>query len=184
MKSLAELHATLADADCLYTEQQIDSVLDDLAGRIAADYKDKIPLLLCVMNGGMFVMAGILRRLQIPLECDYMHVTRYRGKTSGGELHWVAKPKTEIKNRHVLIMDDIYDEGFTLQEILKYCREENAASVEGCVLVRKQHSRAKAEMDIKYLGVDVPDRYVFGCGMDYEHYFRNLNGVYALKENK
>ena len=182
MKTAAELKDVLHTADCLYDVKQIDAELDRLASAIKYDYEGKVPLLLCVMNGGLFVMSGILRRCQFPMECDYLHLSRYRGKTSGGEPHWLAKPQTPLAGRHVLIMDDILDEGFTLQEIVRYCREQQAASVEACVLIRKLHERNKADVNVKYLGVDVPDRYVFGCGMDYHHYFRNLNAVYALPE--
>lgn len=180
-EELSRLNAVFENADCLYTAEQVQAAIDRLAVAVAADYRDKLPLLLCVMNGGLFLMAALLRRLQFPMECDYLHASRYRGATSGGKtIAWLAKPQTPLAGRHVLIVDDILDEGFTLKEIIRYCRDENVASVETCVLTRKMHDRPVADIAAKYTGLDLPDRYVFGCGMDYKHYFRNLNAIYAL----
>ena len=92
------------------------------------------------------------------------------------------KPAAELKGRHVLIIDDILDEGVTLREIVHYCSGLKAASVEVAALTRKVHDRCVEGVGAKYIGLDVPDRYVFGCGMDYQGYFRNLNAIYALDQ--
>jgi hypoxanthine phosphoribosyltransferase len=181
LEEIARLNSVLEKADCLYTAEQVQATIDRMAISISADYRDKLPLLLCVMNGGLFLMAAMLRRLQFPMECDYLHASRYRGATTGNQsIDWLAKPKTPLAGRHVLIIDDILDEGFTLKEIVSYCRGENVASVETCVLTQKIHDRPVADIAAKYTGLELPDRYVFGCGMDYKHYFRNLNAIYAL----
>jgi hypoxanthine phosphoribosyltransferase len=122
--------------------------------------------------------------MQFPLEFDFIQVTRYRNTTQGGEIEWRVKPNAEMAGRHVLIIDDIFDEGITLQEIVRFCRNEKAADVKVAVLAYKKRKRRIKDVVADYIGVDVPDRYVFGCGMDYQGYFRNMNGIYALSELK
>lgn len=183
MLTLSKANEILKSADCIYTAEEVDAALDRLASAIEGDYKTLNPLVLSVMNGGLFVTAALLRRMQFVLQCDYLQASRYRGATSGGTIEWLVKPQTPLAGRHVLIMDDILDEGVTLKEILYYCREQGAASVQAVVLTWKRHERAEENVDVKYIGLELPDRYVFGCGMDYKNYFRNLNAIYALSED-
>ncbi|HEX7028593.1 MAG TPA: hypoxanthine-guanine phosphoribosyltransferase [Gammaproteobacteria bacterium] len=184
MLTLSEANEIMQSADCIYTAEEVEAVLDRLAAEIKRDYETLNPLVLSVMNGGLFVTAALLRRLQFPMQCDYLQASRYHGATSGGTVEWLVKPRTSLTGRHVLIMDDILDEGVTLREILFYCRQQGAASVEAVALTRKRHKRLEAGVQVKYVGLDLPDRYVFGCGMDYKNYFRNLNAIYALPEEK
>ncbi|HEY3486692.1 MAG TPA: hypoxanthine-guanine phosphoribosyltransferase [Gammaproteobacteria bacterium] len=179
---LDHLQKVLSTADIIHTEQQVAHALDRMAAAIERDYRNLNPLMLCVMNGGLFTAAALYQRLQFLLQQDYMQVSRYRDNTRGGDIEWRAKPRASLDGRHVLIIDDILDEGVTLSAILHYCRENKAASVEVAALTRKLHARRVQGMTAKYMGLDVPDRYVFGCGMDYQGYFRNLNAVYALAE--
>jgi hypoxanthine phosphoribosyltransferase len=111
---------------------------------------------------------------------DYLQVSRYRNETSGGVFEWRVRPASELKNRPVLIVDDILDEGITLREIVAYCRGQGAADVKVAVLTRKLHDRCAKGVGADYIGLDVPDEYIFGCGMDYKGHFRNLNAIYAL----
>jgi len=180
--TIEEARAVLESADCCYTSAQLDQALDRLAERISARYEDKNPLFLCVMNGGLMTTAQLLLRLSFPLQYDYIHATRYRGDTRGGDLHWRAKPSIEIENRYVLLVDDIFDEGITLTKIEEYCRQHNAKQVESVVLVNKLHNRKMGAVPA-YVGVEVEDRYVFGFGMDYKSYLRNANGIFAVKES-
>lgn len=184
MLELKHLQTLLAGAEIVHTEQQVTAALDLMAAAIRRDYEDKNPLMLCVMRGGLFTAAELYRRLQFPMQQDYMHVSRYRGNTTGGAFEWKVKPALELKGRHVLVIDDILDEGVTLQEILRYCAGRKTASVEVAALTRKLHDRCVDGVDAKYIGLDVPDRYVFGCGMDYQGYFRNLNAIYALNSDQ
>lgn len=184
MLTLSEAYEILQSADCIYTADEVRETLDRLATAIGKDYETLNPVVLTVMNGGLFITAALLKRLQFPMQCDYLQASRYHGATSGGAIKWLVKPGTSLAERHVLIMDDILDEGVTLKEILDYCRQQNASSVEAVVLTRKRHKRAEAGVLIKYVGLELPDRYVFGCGMDYRNYFRNLNAIYALPEEK
>ncbi len=182
MLSTERADQILAASDCIYTEEQVHVAVDTMAQSIEPDYRGRYPLILSVMNGGLFLTAALLSRLQFPLEFDYLHISRYRDSTVGGKLQWQVEPATVLTDRHVLIVDDILDEGVTMAEIIRYCKAGKAASVEVAVLTRKRHDRVLAEVDAKYIGLELPDRYVFGCGMDYKGCFRNLNAVYALSD--
>ncbi len=169
-----------AEADCLLTAKQVEAALDEMAERITAQHHDNNPLVLCVMNGGLIVTGELLLRLDFPLEQDYLHATRYRGKTQGGELKWLAEPQHSLNGRHVLVVDDILDEGYTLAAIAEHCQQGGAASVETVALVEKCHDR-KHGIKADYIGLEVEDRYLFGYGMDYKGYLRNAAGIFAVK---
>ena len=168
------------ESDCLCDSEKLNQVLDTLASQISLDLKDKTPLILCVMTGGVIPTGHLITRLPFPLQLDYIHATRYRGETSGGELHWIQEPSISLQDRNVLIVDDIFDEGITLLEIEKYCKEKGAATVHSAVLVNKLHNR-KVDFKPDYIGLKLEDRYLFGFGMDYKNYLRNLNSIHAVK---
>jgi hypoxanthine phosphoribosyltransferase len=180
MLELQHLEKILAGAEVIHDERQVSVALDRMAAAIRRDYQDKNALMICVMRGGLFTAAELYQRLPFPMQQDYLHVSRYRDNTTGGAFEWKVKPAVDLKGRHVLIIDDILDEGITLLEILRYCAGQGTASVEVATLTRKLHDRRVAGAGAKYIGLDVPDRYIFGCGMDYQGYFRNLNAIYAL----
>ena len=168
------------ESDCLCDSKQLNKVLDTLADKITTDLKDKNLLVLCVLTGGIIPTGHLMTRLSFPLQLDYIHATRYSGKTSGGELDWIQQPSISLQNRNVLIVDDIFDEGITLFEIAKYCREKGASEVYSAVLVNKVHNR-KADFKVDYIGLNIEDRYLFGFGMDYKYYLRNVNAIHAVK---
>lgn len=176
-----QAHQVLEKADCCYDKAQIETAIDQMASAIAADLGNKNPLLLCVMTGGLIITGDLLLRLDFPLQYDYIHATRYAGKTRGSTLNWVSRPHSSLKSRHVLIVDDILDEGITLKELVDYCKQEGAESVRTAVLVNKVHQR-KHIQSADYEGLTVEDRYVFGYGMDYKGFLRNVPGIYAVKE--
>lgn len=176
-----EADKVLARADCCYSKQQIEAAIDKMAEAITADLGGKNPLLLCVMTGGLITTGDLLLRLEFPLQYDYIHASRYAGKTRGSTLNWVAKPHIPLKGRHVLIVDDILDEGITLKELVIYCEQEGAESARTAVLVNKLHNRKHMD-NADYVGLTVEDRYVFGYGMDYKGYLRNVPGIYAVNE--
>jgi hypoxanthine phosphoribosyltransferase len=168
-------------ADCCFTRSQVQATIERLAQVITQDYQDKNPLLLCVMNGGLIFTGELLLKLSFPLQYDYIHATRYAGQTRGGELNWIAESGISLQDRHVLIVDDINDEGITLTAIVEHCKSQNPLSVKTVVLVDKQHERKKIKAD--YQGLSVEDRYVFGYGMDYKDYWRNAPGIFAVKDS-
>ncbi|MCQ4346268.1 hypoxanthine-guanine phosphoribosyltransferase [Pseudomonas stutzeri] len=178
---LAHIRQVMAEADCLYTADQLDAAIARMAERIGADLAERDPLVFCVMNGGLIFAGKLLPLLNFPLEVSYLHATRYRGETSGGELFWKAKPEVSLVDRDVLIVDDIFDEGHTLAAIVDYCRHAGASSVHTAVLIDKDHDRKTPEMRADYVGLPCIDRYIFGYGMDYKGYWRNAPGIYAVK---
>jgi hypoxanthine phosphoribosyltransferase len=176
----AELAEIQASAECIYDATTVQKTLDHMAVDISSAMADSLPLVLCVMNGGLIMAGHLLTRLTFPLEVDYLQATRYRGETSGTEVEWLCKPRIPLQGRTVLVIDDILDEGHTLAAILEYCRQAGAARVFSAVLVTKLHDRLVKGITADFSGLEVEDLYVFGFGMDYKGYLRNLNGIYAL----
>jgi hypoxanthine phosphoribosyltransferase len=168
------------ESDCVCNSEKLHNAMDALAEKISLDLNDKNPIVLCVMTGGIIPVGHLATRLSFPLQIDYIHATRYRGDTSGGELHWIQEPSISLENRNVLLVDDIFDEGITLLEIDKYCKEKGAANVYSAVLVNKIHDR-KIDFKPDYVGLELEDRYLFGFGMDYKTYLRNINAIHAVK---
>jgi hypoxanthine phosphoribosyltransferase len=153
--------------------------------RIRNDYAGSVPVYLTVMHGGLPFAAQLALELGargLDLEFDYLHATRYRGATSGGALHWKHRPATPLQGRRVLLVDDIVDEGHTLAEVRAWCRGQGAADVRIASLTTKAHDRCVAGLCADYNGLSVPDRYVFGYGMDFHEQGRNLPAIYALRE--
>ncbi|MFV8833952.1 hypoxanthine-guanine phosphoribosyltransferase [Aquisalimonas sp.] len=177
-----EVRAALEGAERIHDGAAVEAALARMAAEITADMADDLPLVLCVMIGGLVPAGRLLPLMNFPLEVDYVHATRYRGETSGGHLHWVARPHTPLKDRTVLIIDDILDEGRTLAALQDYCAEEGAEHVRTAVLVRKDHDRCLPQVRADYIGLNVDDRYVFGAGMDYHGVLRNVDGIYAIRE--
>jgi hypoxanthine phosphoribosyltransferase len=178
---LKEIKHIQATADLLFSEQKVEAALDKMAGKINSLLADRNPLLLCVMNGGIVVAGKLITRLSFPLTIDAINASRYQNQTSGSSIEWVLKPGTPLKDRTVLIIDDILDEGITLAAILHYCLEQGAASVYSAVLVNKILDHEKP-VTADFIGLEAENRYLFGYGMDYKGYLRNAAGIYACKE--
>jgi hypoxanthine phosphoribosyltransferase len=178
-----QARSVLAAADCLHDAVAVRNACDRLAADIAARYAALDPLLLCVMTGGLHVTSEITQRLDFPLQIDYLHATRYRGATSGGGLVWYRQPDARrIEGRHVLVIDDILDEGLTLVAIRSALQAFAPASLAVAVLAEKLHDRRATGAHAEFIGLQVEDRYVFGCGMDYHEYWRQLPAIYAVKQ--
>ncbi|MEX2131301.1 MAG: hypoxanthine-guanine phosphoribosyltransferase [Pseudohongiellaceae bacterium] len=169
-------------ARTVYTEAQVEMAIDKMASAITAELADRNPLLLCVMTGAVILTGKLAMRLDFPLQLDYLHVTRYRGATSGGELLWKAKPQLALINRVILIIDDILDEGLTLDSVVHWCREQGAAEVYTAVLVVKHHAHKLASIKADFAGLEAEDEYLVGYGMDYKGYLRNAPGIFAIDE--
>ncbi len=169
-------------AERVVDAQTVTRAIDRTAVRVTLVLKHVNPLVLCVMNGGLVYCGRLLGRLHFPLGLAYAHVARYRESTRGGSLDWVAKPRQGVTGRHVLVVDDVLDEGETLWGIRQWLSSEGAARVWTTVLVRKQTS-GNPRIDIDFTALECPDRFLFGCGMDYRGYWRNLPAIYALPED-
>jgi hypoxanthine phosphoribosyltransferase len=168
-------------SDCLHDEAAVEAALDRMASGIRAALAGRDTVALVVMNGGFIPAAGLLLRLDLPLRIDYLHATRYRERTSGGLLDWKRRHEISLAGRDALVIDDILDEGITLAEIVAQCRQEGALRVWSAVLVEKLRQRT-VDFRADFVGLTVPDRYVFGYGMDYRGYLRNARGVYAVAD--
>lgn len=183
---LNELQGQLESADLLYSSAQINNALIAQAKKINT-YLESIPdtneppIVLPVMNGGLIYAGQLLPLINLPVVVDYIHATRYRNTMKGHELDWKVYPQSDLRGKQVIILDDIFDEGHTLEAIANYCREQGASKVLTSVLVTKKHDRREVEIEIDFSALDVPDCYVFGFGMDYKGQLRNLNGIYAIK---
>jgi hypoxanthine phosphoribosyltransferase len=168
-------------ATCLYSKADVDAALDKMAVEIHEKLEHSNPVLLCVMVGGMIAAGHLLTRLDFPLEVDYVHATRYQSGLRGGEIHWRAEPKTQLKDRNVIVLDDILDGGLTLSAVVEYCKNEGAKAVYSAVLVDKDCQREPGGLDhADFTGLVVDDRYVYGFGLDYKEYLRNAPGIYAV----
>lgn len=180
MKLPLETYTAVADrAECLVSQEAMDAALDRMAEAITDRLAGTDPLVLTVMTGGMIAAGLLLPRLDFQLRMDYIHASRYRGTTSGGALDWHYRPSDLIRGEQILIVDDILDEGHTLEAIIAACREDGAAAVHSAVLVEKQRPHA---CQADFVGVVVPDRYLFGYGLDYRRYFRNCPGIFAVAD--
>jgi len=181
-----DLAAALANSDLLIDRATLEQAIKRMAAPIRADYgDDDVPVYLTIMHGGLPFAAQLAMEvgaLGLDLEFDYLHATRYRGATSGGELTWKHRPATPLQGRRVLLADDILDEGHTLAAIRAWCLEQGAKDVRIAALAVKVHDRCVPGLHADYVGVEVPDRYVFGYGMDYHEQGRNLPAIYALKD--
>jgi hypoxanthine phosphoribosyltransferase len=173
-------HQYKQDAEVLYSEVAVASAISTIAIALNADYQDELPILLSVMNGAAYFTGQLLPYLDFPLALDYVHATRYQGGVEGKAVRWIVEPKAEIKNRSVLILDDILDEGVTLKSIVDACHVLGAKQVKVAVLVDKALNKTKP-ITADYIGITVPNRYIFGCGMDINGWWRNLPAIYALK---
>ena len=177
-----EAESVFSRAELLYTAAEVDSALDKLAREITLKLDGKNPLVVCPMIGGMVVTGQLITRLKFPLELDYIHASRYRGETTGKDLQWLREPQSNVANRTLLIVDDILDEGITLDEIKLACNRAGARNIYTAVLIEKQINRPRSMPHADFTGLTVPDRYVFGYGMDYRGYLRNCNGIYAVND--
>lgn len=180
--TLDQLNQIMADADLLKSKEDIEGALEQLADDITKRLSTSQPVVYSIMNGGLIFAGKLLPLLQFPLEVGYMHATRYRGDTEGQtELQWQALPSCPMEGRTVLILDDIFDEGNTLAEVVEACKAQGAKEVITAVMITKLHERKNTELQVDFSGLDVEDRYLFGFGMDYRGYWRNADGIYAVK---
>ncbi len=183
MSDMPGFAAALAGADLIHERATIEEAIARMAVRIRNDYAGHIPVYLTVMQGGLPFSAQLALELGargLDLHFDYLHATRYRGTTSGGELVWKHRPATPLRGRRVLLVDDLVDEGHTLAAVRAWCISQHARDVRIATLAVKRHDRCVPGLSADYAGLDVPDRYVFGYGLDYHEQGRNLPAIYAL----
>ena len=169
----------LRSAELVATAEEVQACLGRMGVEIAERLATACPLVMPVMGGAVVFAGQLLPRLEFPLEFDYLHVTRYRGKTQGEALEWVVMPRQSVHGRIVLVLDDILDEGETLAAIRDKLMDMGARRVYCAVLADKDNGLDKP-IRADFVGLRVPDRFVFGCGMDVYGWWRNLPAIYAL----
>lgn len=176
------LEDALKNSEKLHDRAELDAAITRMGRDIDVALAGEVPLYLSVMHGGLIFSGALALAVSTDLEFDYVHATRYRGETQGGELRWLRKPIAPLAGRTVLLADDILDEGYTLRAVRDWCLANGAHRVLIAVLCQKRHDRTAPGIRADFCGVQVPDRYVFGFGMDYHEQGRNLPAIYALKE--
>jgi hypoxanthine phosphoribosyltransferase len=178
-----EAQQVYKEARMLYSTEEVEAAIDTMARAITGELQDKNPVILCLMIGAVIIVGKILTRLNFPLQLEYVHATRYQGTTTGGNVQWVRSPSVPLKDRTVLIIDDILDEGVTLATMIEECKKAEAAKIYTAVLADKQTKTNRALQKADFTGLTLPDQYVFGYGMDYKGYLRNAPGIYAVKKS-
>jgi hypoxanthine phosphoribosyltransferase len=181
MMDFQQARAMLADSEVIHDAPAVQAAVDRLAADIRSRLADKYPLVLCVMNGGVVFCGQLLTRLDFPLDFDYLHATRYGPDTQGGKISWRSAPWAPVKGRSVLVVDDILDEGLTLAAVKESLLRQGASEVLTAVFADKLNGKQKP-LAADFVGLTVPDRFVFGFGMDAGGAWRNLPAIYAKKE--
>jgi len=177
------IDAVFNRATLLITDEEIMSATKKMAADITQTLADKNPILLTVMNGGMMFASELAKRLTFPLQMDYLHATRYIGTSGGENLHWKRLPALDLNQRVVLIVDDLLDGGVTLTGIIDFCKTQKAEAAYTAVMLDKKVKRLPGTIETAdFSGLPVGDEYVFGFGLDYYNYLRNVPGIYAVHE--
>lgn len=166
----------------IFNREQVMAAMDKMGDEINAFYGDESIILISVMTGAIIPAAWLATRLKMPVQMDFVHATRYQSGLHGAELEYRVPPRLDLEGKKVLIIDDIFDEGDTLAAIKGTCETRKAASVHMAVLVRKIHDRGMPRDFADFVGLDVPDVYVFGCGMDAYEEWRHLDEILVLEE--
>lgn len=179
-----EIEKTLRNSECLISSIEVAAAYERLAAQLNLHYAGLNPIVMVVMNGGLIPAGQLLTHLTFYHRMHYIHASRYRNNEGTNDLDWKFKPDVSLEGEHVLLIDDIFDEGITLKAIVEELGKENPLSIESCVLLNKEHDRKVADFEVDFVGINVADRYVYGCGMDFHGYLRHLPGIYAIKEDK
>lgn len=171
----------LTNSELLYSSDEIQDAIVRMSEEINSVLKDDEVVAVCVMNGAIVFYGQLITRLGINTYIDYVHATRYQGKIAGSELVWLREPEINPEGKIILIIDDILDEGYTLAAIVEKYRQLGAKAVYTAVLVTKSGTN-KSGIITDFSGLTVPDKYVFGYGMDYKGLYRNLPEIYAARD--
>lgn len=172
--------AFLEQSDLVSGADEVRAAIERVATEIQAKFAERYPLVLVVMGGAVVFAGQLLPLLRMPMDLDYIHATRYGAATRGGGIDWKVAPPAGVKDRAVLVLDDILDGGQTMAAIRDKLLELGAASFHCAVLVEKVLA-AKKPIAADFIGLRIPDRFVFGCGMDAKGYWRNLPEIRAMK---
>ncbi len=173
------IQALIRKSSVIYSEIEIKTVIKNIADQVNQTIKTDDLYVLCVMNGALIFAGQLLPRLEKNIQYSYIHATRYAASLTGGPIHWLVKPSKDIEGKTVLILDDILDEGITLREIVTTCEAMKAKAIYTAVLFDKDIEKEKSYIP-NFIGLKVPNRFVFGYGLDCKGLGRNLPHLYAL----
>jgi hypoxanthine phosphoribosyltransferase len=171
----------LEQSELIASEKEVQAAIRRVAAEIEATLSKKYPLVLAVMGGAVVFAGQILPLLRFPLDFDYVHASRYGAMTRGSRIEWRVRPPALVRGRTVLVLDDILDHGETMSAIRAGLLELGAERVLSAVLVEKTLNDKKPIVP-DFVGLKIPDRFVFGCGMDAKGFWRNLPEIRAMKE--
>lgn len=177
-----EANQLLDEAEEIFSASAISKTVKQLAIEITEILSDQNPVVLCIMNGGLVFTGQLLPQLKFPLNLDYLHVTRYNNTIQGGQIDWKMAPQQSLEGRVVLVLDDVLDEGITLASIREKVMDRGAKSFYSAVLADKDIGKPKP-FQADFIGLTLPNRYVFGFGMDIHGIWRNLPAIYAIKNS-
>ncbi len=183
MDRIARAWQVFETAELIHSAAVVDAAIERVAAEITAKLQDQFPLVLSVMGGAVVFTGRILPLLNFPLDFDYIHASRYGAATSGGAVDWKVEPTGNVAGRVVLVLDDILDIGDTMLAIRERVLDLGARAFFSAVLTDKKKTAAKP-IRADFVGLDLPDRYVFGCGMDAHGIWRNLPAIYALRQDE
>lgn len=166
----------------LISATAVDAAIARLGAELSVRLSGREVVCLVVLNGGLVFAGKLLPRLELQLRLDYVHVSRYGDATRGNELRWIHDVPEEVAGQTVLLLDDIYDQGYTLEALVERCLARGASEVVSAVLVHKHHPRPCAALRPDFVGLECEDLFIFGCGMDYQGYGRNLPAIHVLDQ--
>jgi len=181
MPDVQQAWSFLKDSDRIASAEQVQAAVRRVAGEIEHELADAYPLVLAVMGGAVVFAGQILPLLRFPLDFDYIHASRYGAGTRGAGIEWRVSPPGLARGRAVLVLDDILDHGETMCAIRERLLDLGAKAFYSAVLVEKTLAMTKP-LHADFVGLKIPDRFVFGCGMDAKGYWRNLPEIRAMKE--
>jgi len=164
----------------LFTKDEIQATVKKLAAEIRRDYLGKQPILIGVLKGSFMFLADLIRFLDFPLEVEFIRLSSYGGRESSGKIKLVHGLQSKVKDRHVLVIEDIVDTGLTTSFVLDYLHRKKPASLKVCALTDKP-SRRQTPVNIDYRGLTVPDKFIVGYGLDWDERFRNLPDIYVVE---
>lgn len=160
-------------------EDEIQKEVKRVAGEINRDYEGKEPLFLCILNGAFMFAADLLKNVTVPCNVSFVKVSSYQGTDTTGKVKELMGLQESVDGRHVIIVEDIVDTGYTMRDVLDSLKEKNAASVQVCALLCKP-DKLKVDINLKYLAMNIPNGFIVGYGLDYDGFGRNSRDIYKI----
>lgn len=182
-QTLQDVEALKQKGQLLYSKEQVEKAIAQVAAHMNSSLADKTPVFLCVMNGALIFMGQLMTQLNFPLQINYVHATRYQGDIEARPtIDWIAKPAISLEGRTVVIVEDILDSGITMRLIQDYCRQQNASEILTATLVDKKRPREVDNLEhCDFTGLVTGNKFLYGYGLDYQDFLRNEPGIYAVE---